>query len=39
MTHLAKFPERPKGMRKDRTVLERPSLMVWPDNIKLDGST
>ena len=33
VTYQAKPPERPEGMRKDRTALERLGLMVRPDGI------
>ena len=38
VTHQAKTPERPKGIRKNRTALERLGQMVRLDSIRLDSS-
>ena len=37
VTHWAEPPERPEGMRKNRTALGRLGLIVRPEDIRLDG--
>ena len=37
--HETESLERPKGIKKDRTVLEKLGLMVWLDGIRLDNLT
>ena len=39
ITYQAKSPEKPEGMRKDKTALKRLGQMVWLDGIWLDGLT
>ena len=39
VTHRAKSPKRPEGMKKDRTALGKLGQMVRPDGIRLDGLT
>ena len=39
MTYQAELLEKPKSMRKDRIVLERLGLIIWPDGIRLDSLT
>ena len=39
VTYWVELPKRPKGIKKDRTILGRLGLMVRPDGIQLDSST
>ena len=39
VTHQAKLPERPEGMKKDRIALGKLGQMVRPNSIWLDSLT
>lgn len=37
VTHQAKFMKRTKDKRKNKIILKKLDMMVWPDGIQIDN--